>query len=122
MTSIAVCLAILSLLIGMLHRREVARQVEMQRLAELDRVTVASIVDEVEAIRVGLGRAPNDEAEVESHLGKPMPVVHDGKYPTPINYSRTGENSFILQYELWATDDWIYNSENPSAGWVQHFY
>jgi hypothetical protein len=51
-----------------------------------------------------------------------MPVVHDGTYPRPISYYRNGENSFLLQYELWATDDWIYDSNKPTAGWVQHWY
>jgi hypothetical protein len=80
------------------------------------------IVKEVEEIRARIGRAPKDQAELESLLGKPMPVVHDGTYETPINYWRTGEDSFYLQYELWATDDWIYDSKKPNAGWVQHFY
>lgn len=55
-------------------------------------------------------------------MGAPMPFVHDNGYPAPINYQRTGEDSFTLQYELWATDDWIYDSKSPNAGWVQHWY
>jgi hypothetical protein len=91
-------------------------------LDALDDATVKSIVEDVEAIRAKLGRAPKDQAELELHLGRPMPVVHDGMYPVPIRYRCTGDDSFILKYELWATDDWIYNSTALSAGWVQHWY
>jgi len=97
--------------------------------AELDRVVLRELVMETEAIRARLGRAPRDQAELESFLGRPMPLVHDeslyfggGASRSQIHYSRTGDNSFRLQYELWATDDWIYDSTKPAAGWVQHWY
>ncbi|MEX2091792.1 MAG: hypothetical protein WD971_03895 [Pirellulales bacterium] len=114
--------AILLGAIGYARLRAARWQVELARLAKLDQTTKKEIVAEVEAVRAKLGRAPADEAELESLLGKPLPVVHDNGYPTPINYYRTSENSFMLQYELWATDDWIYSSDAPTAGWVQHWY
>jgi len=79
-------------------------------------------VQDVEAIRERLGRAPQDTQEVESLLGRSMPRIQDGNFESPIHYQRTGEDSFMLQYELWSTDDWIYDSTKPEAGWVQHFY
>ena len=96
--------------------------------AELDRVVLRELVTEAEAIRARIGRAPRDQAELELLLGRPMPQVHDaglyfgGVSRPQVNYRRTGENSFQLQYELWATDDWIYDSTKPGAGWVQHWY
>jgi hypothetical protein len=108
--------------VGLLNRREARRKAELAKLAELDKTTVVVIVKDVEAVRAELGRAPKDEDELETLLGRKMPVVHDNGHPTPINYRRTGNNSFMLQYELWATDDWIYDSTIPQAGWVQHYY
>ena len=96
--------------------------------AELDRVVLRELVMEAETIRARLGRAPRDQVELESLLGRPMPQVHDeslyfgGASRPQVNYRRTGDNSFQLQYELWATDDWIYDSTKPAAGWVQHWY
>ena len=63
-----------------------------------------------------------DQEELEKLLKKPLPKVHDITYEIPVHYRRTGKDSFTLQYELWATDDWIYDSTIPTAGWVQHFY
>ena len=121
-TVVAVCIGLLSASASYLVRREALKQAELARLAALDKATAVAIVEEVEAIRTKLGRAPTDEAELELHLGRKMPWVHDGVYPVPIRYRCTGDDSFILKYELWATDDWIYDSTLPSAGWVQHWY
>jgi hypothetical protein len=96
-----------------------------EKLAQLDKQdveTLKQLVDDVESIREELGRTPGSQSELESILGRPLPKVHDGGYPTSVNYRRTGEDSYTLQYELWATDDWIFDSANPDAGWVQHFY
>jgi hypothetical protein len=76
----------------------------------------------VNAVCDRLGRTPRDQAELEQLMGKPMPSVHDNGYPTPIHYQRTSDTSYLLQYELFATDDWIYDSRKPDAGWVQHWY
>jgi hypothetical protein len=115
---IALCAAVAGYFVRQQERREAA----LARFAELDKVTVVEIVKEVEEICVRLGRSPKDEAELEAILGRPMPVVHDGIHPTPIFYYRTGEKDFKLKYELWATDDWVYDSTAPQAGWVQHWY
>jgi hypothetical protein len=98
------------------------RHAERAYQAEFDRATLREIVKDVDAIRTRLGRAPKDQAELESLLGRPMPHVHDEGRPTPVNYRRTGDNSFQLQYKLWVTDDWIFDSTKPDAGWVQRFY
>ena len=103
-------------------QRRSAWQAEVKRRADQDVFTVKQIVIEVDAAYQTLGRAPKDQAELESVIGKSMPNVHDNGYPTPIHYMRTSETSYLLQYELWATDDWIYDSTKPQAGWVQHFY
>jgi hypothetical protein len=121
-TVIALCIGVASASARYAKRRDAIRRAELAQLDKLDDATIKSIVMEVEAIRAKLGRAPKDEAELEIHLGRPMPVVHDGIHPTLINYWSTGEDSFMLQYELWATDDWIYDSTIPNAGWVQHWY
>jgi hypothetical protein len=121
----AIIVLIVALCVFLLWRheeREALRQAEAKRLLELDNKTRATIIDDVESVQSKLGRAPKDQAELVSLLGKPMPVVHDNGHPAPIIYLRTGVNSFILKYELWATDDWIYNSDKPKAGWVQHWY
>jgi hypothetical protein len=122
-------ITVLALLLGLiviaakyLQRRDALRQAERARLEKLDRATVVTIVTTVESIRAQLGRAPADTKELEKLMGQPMPFVHDNGYPRPISYHRTGDDSFILQNELWATDDWIYDSKLPSAGWVQHWY
>jgi hypothetical protein len=98
------------------------RQNMLETLKKQDAETVKQIVIDVEEVRAKLGRSPESQAELESLLGRKLPKVHDDGYPTPINYWRTDENSYRLQYELWATDDWIFDSKNPDAGWVQHFY
>ena len=95
---------------------------KLARLAKQDVETLKQLVIDVEEVRVKLGRAPESQAELETLLGRKLPQVHDNGYPTPINYRRTGDDSYKLQYELWATDDWIFDSTIPDAGWVQHFY
>ena len=113
---------LLAAVFSYLYRKDAREKARLAELFKLDKKTTAEIVTDVEAIRVKLGRAPKDEAEVEAILGRPMPVVHDYGHPTPIFYHRTGKNSFKLQYELWDTDDWVYDSTAPQAGWVQHWY
>ena len=115
---VAIPLALISYAI----QRRNAWLTEVARRAEQDKVTVRQIVIDVDSACEKLGRTPVDETELELHLGRKMPNVHDNGRPTPINYFRLNDDSYMLQYELWATDDWIYNSNNPAAGWVQHFY
>jgi hypothetical protein len=105
----------------LVHRRN-AWLAEVEQRAEQDPITVRQIVLDVDAVCERLGRAPKDQTELESLMGKPMPNVHDNGYPIPIHYVRTSESSYMLQYELSATDDWIYDSTKPEAGWVQHWY
>lgn len=105
----------------LLHRRN-AWRAEVERREKQDVLTVKQVVIDVETLCRKLGRAPKDQEELEFLLGTPLPNVHDNGYPSPIHYMRTGETSFMLQYELWATDDWIYDSTKPEAGWVQHWY
>lgn len=105
----------------LLHRRN-AWLAEVERRKTQDVHTVKQVVIDVETLCKSLGRAPKDQEELESLMGTPLPNVHDNGYPTPIHYWQTGETSFMLQYELWATDDWIYDSTKPEAGWVQHWY
>jgi hypothetical protein len=105
-------------------RQEALRRAEEARIMALDKATVSTIVREVEAIRAKLGRAPVNEDELETLLGKEMPVVHEygqERIKWPISYRRTGDDSFRLHYEQWDTDDWIYDSTIPNAGWVQHW-
>ena len=68
------------------------------------------------------GRAPADQTELESLLGRPLPNVHDNEFPRTVHYHRLDADRFQLHYELWATDDWIYDSAKPDAGWVQRWY
>src|SRR4029079_8102749 len=70
------------------------RDAERVYQAELDRVTLRELVMAVESIRARLGRAPRDQAELESLLGRALPNVHDEGRPTPVHYGRTGENGF----------------------------
>lgn len=117
-TLLAFPLAGLTYLIQWRH----ARLAEIRRLAEQDKITVRQIIIDVDAACKLLGRTPKDQEELELVMGKRMPMVHDSGYPTPISYWRTSDTSYQLRYELWATDDWIYESQNPGAGWVQHWY
>lgn len=120
-TIVALCVGSVSALVAFSHRREAIKQAESKRLADLDRATLIAVVEEVKAVQARIGRAPKDEAELETLMGRAMPVVHDHGYATSISYQRTGNNSFILIYTLLATDDWIYDSNKPDAGWVQHW-
>lgn len=91
--------------------------------AELNRLQMRQVAHDVEGVRTRLGRAPHHETELESLLGRPLPQMYDeGGRRAPLSYYRTGDDSFILKFELWATDDWTYDSTKPEAGWVQSFY
>jgi hypothetical protein len=102
------------------HRIDAQRDLQEQ-LDRLDKFTATSIVDEVENVCAQLGRAPGDEAELELLLGKPMPVVHDYGVATFIEYMPTGDTSFALQYQLWDTNKWVYDSKKSDKGWIQHW-
>jgi len=88
------------------------------RREKFDRTIRAAIANETEAIRTTLGRAPRDQQELEALLGRPMPSAHDILGMAPIRYHRTGENSFILRYDVYGTDNWTYDSSYPEAGWI----
>lgn len=103
------------------HQRN-AWNKELERREAQNLVVVEQIVADVDALVQRIGRAPKDQDELETLLGKPMPIVFDGLFESPIYYRRTGDASYCLRYELWATDDWIFDSTDPEAGWVQHFY
>jgi hypothetical protein len=102
--------------LGAMHRATVNR-----RAAE-DAIALQQLVDDTNRIVKKLGRPPTDQEELERELGRPLPTVYDGGYESPVHYQRVGKNAFYLQYELWATDDHIYESGNPTAGWVQKYY
>lgn len=121
LAAVAVALATPVGVLGLRHRGGL-RDAERARLAERDRDTRGRVVSEVEGARARLGRAPRDQPELGALLGRPLPHVHDGGRPVPVRYTRTGAHSYLLHYELWATDDWVYDSARPDAGWVQHWY
>jgi hypothetical protein len=98
------------------------RNAEAERRAVEDPQTLQRLVDDANQIVQKLGRAPQDQQEFEALLGRPMPTVYDGGDEWPVSYHRIGENTFQLHHEMWATDDHIYQSTNPAAGFVQHFY
>lgn len=102
--------------IGAMHRAEIERR------AVEDPLTLQRLVDDTHRIVKELGRAPENEKELESLLGRSLPTVYDGGTESKVFYQRRGRDSFAFMYELWATDDHIYDSTNPSAGWVQHYY
>jgi hypothetical protein len=93
--------------------------------SDLDRAVLRELIRDTEGARTHLGRAPADQAELETLLGRHLPFVHDTDMvgsPTSVHYLRLDSNRFQLKYELMATDDWVYDSANPEAGWVQRWY
>ena len=123
--SLFTALFVASILLGALSlwmQREVRRQRELESLAKLDAETRQQIVKDVEAIRLKLGRAPKDEAELVSLMGKPMPMVHEESKDKifRINYYQTGEHDYRLSHLCWSTpgDYLIYESKTPKAGWL----
>ena len=76
----------------------------------------AALVRDAEAIRAKLGRAPEDQTELEGLLGKPLPAFLHEYGASEIRYRKTGVNSFHLWYSYW--DPWYYDSNTPNAGWV----
>ena len=120
-------LFVFAVLVAGVAHNEGYRTAERSAQAELDKVTLRELIKDVERVCERLGRAPLDQTELESRLGRPMPSVHDdgimgGRVERPVYYQRTADDSYQLTYELMATDDWTYDSINPEAGWVQSWY
>lgn len=118
---------VLALLVADMAYHQGYRTAERTIQAELDKVTLRELIKDVQNICGQLGRAPRDQAELESLLQRPMPTVHDndlsgGRNTRPVYYQRTADDSYQLTYELLATDDWTYDSRHPHAGWVQSSY
>ena len=110
--SVLYFVAVFSVL-GVAHHR---RQVEIDRLAELDRVTLWNIVREVDTICDELGRVPQDQEELEALMGKPMPHTHRYTHPVKMLYYRTGDNSYFLT-SFSTSGMRLYTSDRPEAGW-----
>lgn len=87
-----------------------------------DDVVKAELVDRVDLIISRLGRLPDNENELEILMGYRLPSIHDGQRKVGIRYKKMDEDRYLLHYELWATDDWVYDSSKPESGWVQHYY
>lgn len=120
-------LFVLAMLVADVAYHQGYRTAERSARAELDKVTLRELIEDVDKICDRLGRAPLDQSEVESLLGRPIPRVHDeglmgGRIERPVYYQKTAGDSYQLTYELMATDDWTYESINPEAGWVQSWY
>src|SRR4051812_27903863 len=97
--TLLVIVLIASVILGVfayLRDRAAWHQAERERLAKLDKATTEQIVVDVEAIRARLGRAPNDERELEALLGHLMPAIHASGREYPISYRRVSENRFQL--------------------------
>ena len=107
---------------GYLFVRRNAWLQTIEQQKQQDLITANQVIEDVDGICQTLGRAPQDQAELELHLGRKLPSMHDEGVSRPIHYLRTSERTYLLQYEIFATDDWIYNSSKPSAGWVQQYY
>lgn len=101
-----------------------ARRLKVAQLEKQDAETLKQIVIDVEEVRAKIGRVPESQAELETLLGRKLPYIHDRLYPSvrpmPINYWRTDDDSYKLQYELQVTAYWIFDSRDPGAGWLQH--
>ena len=102
--------------------RRKARIADLERQARQDRVVTLQLVEDVESIIDALGRVPANQAELEKALGRLLPSIHDEGHPVRIEYVRTAEHSYLLQYERPINRDWIYDSTTPEAGWVQRMY
>lgn len=98
------------------------REAEQVRRAAEDPIKLQKLIDDTNAVVQRLGRTPEDQAELVAELGYPLPKVLDGSTESPVSYQRYTDSRFILHYELWATDDWTYDSSKPAAGWVQSYY
>lgn len=120
LAAVALSLVIACIAYVLLKRNAWLQTIEQQKQQDL--ITAKQVIKDVDRICQMLDRAPQDQAELELHLGRKLPNMHDDGVPRPIHYLRTGERTYLLQYELFATDDWIYNSSKPSAGWVQQYY
>lgn len=95
------------------------REAKIERLAELDRVTLRNLVTEVNAICDELGRAPQDEEELETLLGKPLPDTHWRTSPIKVCYHRRGDNAYELRI-LNTSGMRTYSSDKPENGWVDY--
>ncbi len=95
------------------HEADVAQRKETILLA------LATAVNDVEAIRAKLGRAPTDTHELEQILGRPFPETPAYE----LYYKQTGDNAFYLLYPIewiegFSGDYLIYDSNKPAAGWA----
>lgn len=101
--------------LGVAYQR---RQAEIDRLAELDRVTLRNLVREVDTICDELGRVPQDQEELEALMGKPLPQTHHLTQPMEVYYHRRGVNAYELH--MFNTSGMrSYTSDKPEEGWVK---
>lgn len=88
------------------------------RQAESDRKALAQLASESIAIRDRLGRAPNDLAELESLLGRPIPPYHNKGVTLTLDYYR--KNSQEFSFKGYPYPGWLlrFESDNADAGWI----
>lgn len=101
--------------IGMMHRTEEARR------AVEDARVLQQLVDDTQRITRDLGRIPEDEQELVTLLGRPMPTVYDDGGETPVSYQRRGADAYYFMYTTWSYD-YVYESSRPDVGWARHVW
>jgi hypothetical protein len=88
---------------------------ERARQAERTRLVLEQTAKEVESLCRKLQRSPKDERELDSLLGKPLPVVNDHGVEKQVIYYANDETSFCLVVAGWY--DLVYDSTKPNSGW-----
>ena len=104
--------------IAYLKQLEERGYAEHLRQEKHNRTVLVEVVNDIQALRAKLGRTPKDAAEVETLLGKPLPVVYVEGRAVPIKYFCTGNNSFRLSFSLGDDGGCIYDSRDAQVRWV----
>lgn len=101
--------------IGAMHRAEEAR-----RSVE-DAQVLRQLVDDTQRITRELGRAPENEQELATLLGRSLPTVYDDGGESPIYYQRTRTDEYSFIYTTWSYN-YVYESSRPDAGWERRVW
>jgi len=75
---------------------------------------MANAVDQIEALRIALGRVP-EESELDDLLTEPLPEINWDGWNTRIKYHKNGDDNYLLWYTNW--DVYYYDSSTPERGW-----
>lgn len=98
------------------HEEAVARELREEKE---NRIALALVLTQFTDFQTKFGRIPKDLGELEEFTKAPMPKLKKFGRELELRY-HPEQHLLVYPCAVDGWSDWVYDSRNPKAGWVEH--